>query len=368
MIQINFFGDYVVKDVEKLSISDELNTLISTANYNCLNFEAPLVGAEKNHIEKSGPSIYMDNKAVDFLADNHFNLVSLANNHIMDMGESGLNETILRLKDISFGAGKGKDAYKPFIVDKDGVKIAFLAVTHKEFCCVIDENEIGSAWMCHPDIYTIIRKVKTEVDFLFIIAHAGIEYIDIPIPEIRRLYKSFIDAGGDAIVASHPHVPQGYEHYKEKPIFYSLGNFCFQNEVLQINRPYWNNSLAISFYIDSYSLSYEVHNIYYSQLDGKLSIDNTSEIQKHISYCNSLLNNTLTYEKTLDKYLHELRPFYTSMFNGSGWFQSKFGKNLLRFLYYLLTFKRVNPRHLLNAFQCESHRWLVIRMLENNIL
>ena len=68
--------------------------------------------------------------------------------------------------------------------------------------------------MCHPKVSSIIQTLKVNVDFLFLIVHAGVEYMDIPIPEIRNLYKSYIDLGADAIIASHPHVPQGYEEYK----------------------------------------------------------------------------------------------------------------------------------------------------------
>lgn len=57
--------------------------------------------------------------------------------------------------------------------------------------------------------------------------HAGAENWDFPLPEIRELYKKYIDWGADVIIGNHPHVAQGWEIYEDKWIFYSLGNFAF---------------------------------------------------------------------------------------------------------------------------------------------
>lgn len=219
------------------------------ADYNCLNFEAPLVGCPHDSIEKSGPSISMDSNSIDFLRKYNLNIVSLANNHIMDKGLTGLRETICKLENRFWGAGKGMEAYKPMIINTGGIRLAFMALTHKEFGCVENEEDSGAAWMCHPKIFNMINQTKQNVDFLFLIVHAGVEYLDVPLSEIRNLYKSYITSGVDAVIASHPHVPQGYEEYNGNPIFYSLGNFCFQNEALPYNndKPYWNDSLGVSF-------------------------------------------------------------------------------------------------------------------------
>lgn len=371
MVRINFFGDFVIHDVEKLSVSNDLATVISTADYNCLNFEAPLIGKSGDIVKKSGPSISMDNRAVHFLDKYNFNIISIANNHIMDNGASGLAKTLDKLVDRCVGAGCGQLAYEPRVVAKDGIKIAFLALTHKEFGCVVDDDDVGSAWMCHPKVSSVIQTLKVNVDFLFLIVHAGVEYMDIPIPEIRNLYKSYIDLGADAIIASHPHVPQGYEEYKAKPIFYSLGNFCFQNEAMgyKVNKPFWNNSLSVSFNISSStSFSYTVSRVYYSQENGLISLDPSKDIEDHVLNCCEILKNKILYNELLSNYLKNLKPYYISMFSGSGWYKCKFDKNFVKGIFGMIFRKKYEPVHLLNAFQCESHRWIVSRMLEANVL
>ena len=76
----------------------------------------------------------------------------------------------------------------------------------------------------------IILDAKKELDYLFILPHAGVEYTDAPVPELIARYRDFIDYGADGVIASHPHCPQGWETYKGKPIFYSLGNFLFNSK------------------------------------------------------------------------------------------------------------------------------------------
>ena len=75
------------------------------------------------------------------------------------------------------------------------------------------------------DLFGAKNQVISEKDL-----HDGIEYIDIPLPEQRERYRDFVDYGADGVFVHHPHVPQGWEVYKGRPIFYSLGNFFFNSK------------------------------------------------------------------------------------------------------------------------------------------
>ncbi|MCI7356947.1 MAG: CapA family protein, partial [Parabacteroides sp.] len=251
MLQINFFGDFACTNVSKLSLSEDLKNILLNSDYNCLNFEAPLRSYEEQKIiKKSGPRLSMPDEVLNFISENNFNITSLANNHIMDYGESGLRKTMSLLQDRAVGVGTYEEAYTPKIISKGRITVAFLSLTHREFGCVdVNSDRLGAAWILNPELPIIISKIKCSVDFLFVLAHAGVEYMDIPLPEWRSTYKLFIDWGADCIIASHPHVPQGFEIYKNKYIYYSLGNFCFQKEAIKFecnNKPYWNNSLMVS--------------------------------------------------------------------------------------------------------------------------
>jgi poly-gamma-glutamate capsule biosynthesis protein CapA/YwtB (metallophosphatase superfamily) len=80
-------------------------------------------------------------------------------------------------------------------------------------------DSIGCSWINHHRFNSIIKEAKTKVDYLIAITHAGLEMVDLPLPEWRDIYREMINMGCDAIVGGHPHVPQGYEIYNGKPIF-----------------------------------------------------------------------------------------------------------------------------------------------------
>jgi poly-gamma-glutamate synthesis protein (capsule biosynthesis protein) len=109
-----------------------------------------------------------------------------------------------------------------------------------------------------------IIDAKKHVDFLFVLPHDGIEYINIPLPKTIARYRDFIDFGADAVIGTHPHCPQGWETYKGKPIFYSLGNFLFNSkdgyDYRATNRPHWYEGRCVMLTIDNGTLSWEVVN------------------------------------------------------------------------------------------------------------
>jgi len=72
---------------------------------------------------------------------------------------------------------------------------------------------------------TTCIKLKAEVNFVVLIAYAGVEDIYFPIKEWRERYKRLCDIGVDVIIGRHPHVPQGYEKHNDSIILYSLGDF-----------------------------------------------------------------------------------------------------------------------------------------------
>lgn len=75
-----------------------------------------------------------------------------------------------------------------------------------------------------------MSQLRNEVDLIIFFAHAGLENYDIPLIEWRERYKRLCDLGVDCVVASHPHVSQGFEQYNGQYIFYSLGNLFFPGE------------------------------------------------------------------------------------------------------------------------------------------
>lgn len=133
---------------------------------------------------------------------------------------------------------------------------------------------------------------------MFVLPHDGIEYIDAPMPETIARYRDFIDYGADGVFGAHPHCPQGWEEYKGKPIFYSLGNFFFNSKkdtlYRAINRPHWYEGRCVVLSIENQQLSWEVINT--RNVDNiALEIDHSEESIRHNEYLCNLLANKQTY-------------------------------------------------------------------------
>lgn len=165
-------------------------------------------------------------EAVKGLTYAGIDIVSIANNHIMDYGATGLLDTIKALSEsnIKFiGAGKHiNDARKPVILQVKDVKVGFLAYSD---VYIASKKRPGVA----PTKYIEkdIEKLKDEVDVVVISIHQGMDIADYPLSNEVQMMHSIIDSGVDLILRHHPHVVQGVEHYKKGAIVYSLGNFVF---------------------------------------------------------------------------------------------------------------------------------------------
>lgn len=214
---------YVAPELKKSHLTvANLETAITTRN-------SPY---PKTYNFKSDPT------SISGLKNAGIDLVSLANNHAMDYKKEGLSDTMHYLKKANMpfvGAGSNAtDANKPYVKIINGKKIKFMA-----FSRVLPDAswKAGSKSAGIADGYNLedmlsrIKKEKKDSEFLFVYIHWGKEKSEKPESYQRTWAKKMIDAGADGIIGSHPHVLQGFEYYKGKPIAYSLGNFLFPDYV-----------------------------------------------------------------------------------------------------------------------------------------
>lgn len=216
--------------------SDQLSKIISSADYSVCNFESPIEGHGTAQ-PKSGPCHFQRAETIYGLKEQGFDLLLLANNHMLDFGSEGLAATIESAKEKgldTLGAGlTPQAAYEPSIKDVNGLRIGMINACEAQFG-VIDYfdrlADAGYAWINHRLIDKTIIRLERECDFVIVFSHAGLEHYPIPQKEWRERYRHLCDLGADVVVGSHPHVPQGYEKHGESIIFYSLGNFYFDSK------------------------------------------------------------------------------------------------------------------------------------------
>ena len=204
------------------------------------NLEQPITSLEKSldknykYILKSIP------EAIQGIQYAGFNMLSLANNHMMDYYWVGLDDTITILDDSDIShAGAGRDlidARKPAIIEKKGLKIALLAYTDMAYVeyrgnpplyFAADIHKPGVAPLRLELIQEDIQKVQEQVDIIILSLHWGEEDSFRISERQKKLAHELSDAGADIILGHHPHWFQGIEIYNGKPIVYSLGNFIF---------------------------------------------------------------------------------------------------------------------------------------------
>ncbi|MDD6184507.1 MAG: CapA family protein [Bacteroidales bacterium] len=266
-VRIFFAGDFCSKpSTSRITVSDKLKKLIQSCDLKVVNFEAPLKPEVKLPPQRR-ERFFQNDDAPAFLRGLGFNLFSQANNHAFDWGDEGFKKTKAALGDAAFGAGTYEEAYQVKVVEVQGVKIGFYALSFAAYKGVFDDvmnhEGLGCAYINDLRVNHDIMEAKKLVDYLFILPHDGIEYIDVPTPETIARYRDFIDYGADGVIAAHPHCPQGWEEYKGKPIFYSLGNFFFNSKAsydFRADKPHWYEGLCVVMNIFDGKLSWEVVN------------------------------------------------------------------------------------------------------------
>lgn len=195
------------------------------------NLEAPLTTQSESQKCKKGGNCYVFRTPPAYaklLSNAGFNVLNIANNHIVDFGILGVKETIevLAKEDLNTF---GYITNPSLIIESNGVKIAFLGVS-TTYCCIHINEIIKSE--------KIVRMLKKQADIVIVSFHAGAEGLGAtrtpPGKEffygefrgnVRLFSHRMVDAGADLILGHGPHTVRGMEYYNNKLIAYSLGNF-----------------------------------------------------------------------------------------------------------------------------------------------
>ncbi|MHB1394776.1 MAG: CapA family protein [Clostridia bacterium] len=193
---------------------------------------------DKEYTFRSNP------KLAPYLKKYNFTALSVANNHIMDFGPAALTDTMKLLKEngISYGGGgyNKQEASNGVVIEKKGYKIGFIAFTKVtpsvDWYAGAKKPGIIGAYKAHEvEVLEAVKNLNEKCDLLVVSLHWGKERLIAVRKEETELAHKLIDSGADVIAGHHPHVVQAIEMYKDKPIFYSLGNFFFTTSYLEIS-------------------------------------------------------------------------------------------------------------------------------------
>jgi hypothetical protein len=210
-------------------IQGAVRDYLSGADLTLANFENPVIRASVYHPDAT--TFTGDLRLMPELDQAGIDGVTLGNNHILDAGTEGLEETMGHLDDAGIAhAGAGMDlaqARKPMIFDVGGTKIgvlSYMGVPNYDWAWAT-ESTPGTAPLLQNLMVEDIERLRPKVDLVVVSPHWGIEYMATPEPEQVELAHAAVDAGADVFIGGHAHWAKGIEMYRGKPIYYGVGNF-----------------------------------------------------------------------------------------------------------------------------------------------
>jgi poly-gamma-glutamate capsule biosynthesis protein CapA/YwtB (metallophosphatase superfamily) len=206
-------------------------TILQSADYRIGNLECPVAEGGQPFANKIYS--FRAKPAALRVLQGRFDAVALANNHSGDYGSAAFGETLHHLDNAGIAHfGGGLDlaaAHRPLWINRNGLKIAVLAYNEfKPRRFEAGPDWPGIAWSEDDQVVADIRAAKAAgADLVIPFMHWGWENEAGPSPRQKQFARRMIDEGVALVVGGHPHVTQGTETYRGKPIIYSLGNFVF---------------------------------------------------------------------------------------------------------------------------------------------
>lgn len=224
-VRITFLGDLMVdRQIRRFAeekgydfLFKEIKEKLSESDLVIANLEGPVTDFQsiyKDSLLNSSYTFTFDPEVLNSMFESNIKMVYMDNNHITNFGKEGVEQTIKKLEEKQidyFGYPYKREAsYKEI----NGLSFAF--ISYNQFL--------------NPDSDTTINLIKdsrSKSDFVIVYTHWGDEYVKNPNSIQVNLARSFVDNGADLVIGTHPHVIQNKEKYKGKYIYYSLGNFIF---------------------------------------------------------------------------------------------------------------------------------------------
>ncbi len=238
-------GTWVIPHLENSGATypfEPTRHILESADLAIANLEAPFTA--RGEAVKDKPFTFrVPPKHAVGLKESGFDVLHLANNHILDFGPDGLFDTITTLDSLALahiGAGENTAAaFAPVILEREGLdgkklRLGFLgfSMTHPEEFYA-GKNKPGTAFPFYERYIAALDSLAPKVDIMVVSFHWGAEKMVTPKAYQIETAHLAIDHGADIVLGHHPHVLQGVELYRPRPearyglIAYSLGNFAF---------------------------------------------------------------------------------------------------------------------------------------------
>ncbi len=199
----------IIKKFENMSGVD--------ADFVIANLEGPIIETARNSCQQKPYSFQFPKSTAALLKENGIDLVNLSNNHSYDCYQAGIDSTRATLNAAGVGYFGGGTLNESYLISTttSGQTIAFVGI------------DITVQTIPVENFYPLIQTLKKQNAYVIVNIHWGNEYELVQSSQQTQIGHAIIDSGADVVFGHHPHVVQPIETYKNRPIFYSLGNFIF---------------------------------------------------------------------------------------------------------------------------------------------
>lgn len=359
---IKIAGDFVVSNNEftKYQISEEVVDLFGNSDINILNLECPVTDAVSAFkITKTGPHIKGNPDIIgEVLKYLRIDLVTLANNHILDFGEKGLRETLYycdKYKIKYVGAGMNLTGAKStFRKEINGHKISIINFAENEWASASLDRS-GANPMDLIDNLRDIQEERKHSDFVIVIVHGGHEYYNLPSPRMQKQYRFYAENGASIVVGHHPHCISGSEIYKDVPIYYSLGNFLFTKPSQYDD---WYKGLVLEINISQQGkMSVQSHYVQQSMENYSLTLipnGGDDPIFSRVAMFDKAISNEAEISSLWNDYVKQRSKTYLTYFSPIAFIKNRYIKALLR-KFKLRYIDDYDMSYKLNLLRCEAH-------------
>lgn len=345
------------------AILHDIMDVISESDFNICNLEAPLT-KQSIKLKKSGVNIKANECDAEVLNQINIGACSLSNNHILDYGISGLEDTIKSLERAGieyFGAGTVEEAAKVYIVTLHGKRVGFLSYAEQEFNCAVDYGKGANLWDDLTSVFEI-NKSKKICDYLVVLYHGGIEHYKYPSPYLQKKCRAMVSAGADLVLCQHSHCIGALEKWEGKDILYGQGNSIFGYEK---NNTEWNYGLLVKLriYPEKMETSYIPIE---AKEDGEYVLDEkrAKDIHDFLFTESVKVYDSEFILKEWERFCQSKKDAYFPMILAKGRIFNKMNR-LLKGKLIRLFINKKTIRVMMNLIRCDAHLEVIKTILES---
>lgn len=345
--------------------STEIQNICAGADAVLLNLEKPLTDIS-SPLGKCPPDYSASTDSINGIKLLHPTAVTLANNHIMDQREQGLQSTINVLKQnrIQFaGAGDNLQAARqPVIINNpEGITVGIYACCEKEFSFATDTAPGANVF--DPLVtFDDIEELKNRCDYLIVLFHGGMQGYPYPTPYQQKVCRKMCEKGANMVVCQHSHIVGCEEHYSNGTIVYGQGNLLLDD----VDTDSWHTGIMLSINIDKHHEDMEI--IPTEVRNHKVIIHHNEQMIKQEYYDRSMeILDGQFVESSFRNHCRNKLPDYLLKFSGTGSIRRRIINRLKANKLILIKYNTKELYYILDYLYCSTHREAIESSIEDRI-